>query len=125
MYLPADTPVGTTSTKVVPPSMDRNKPLLVATTSVLAAGETIRMMFRPSRLEEPDARLQVSPSSVETYTPIPLTKPLLKSLPVPAYTIDLLAASSVTAPIESESRKSVFGAQVAPPSVLFQMPPLV
>src|SRR5690348_3377500 len=68
---------------------------------------------------------QISPPSVDLYTPLPTDTLLRTQLsPVPAHTIFGLEGSIATAPTDSTSAASNTGLNVVPPLTDFHTPPL-
>src|SRR5262245_29793887 len=71
--------------KFMPPSIERNSPVVVATSKTPGVGSAMRTIDLLFRTDAP-APVQVSPESIDLYRPTPFEKtpPPSKGLPVPA-----------------------------------------
>ncbi|MCG3122889.1 MAG: hypothetical protein GIKADHBN_01293 [Phycisphaerales bacterium] len=71
-----------------------------------------------------ERNVQVVPPSMDLYMPMPpMASPLKTPSPVPAYMMLGLEGAIAMAPMARFCMESLTGAQLYPPSALYQMPP--
>ena len=109
-----------TALKLAPASTERNTPLFVAASTMLLLPGATMTSAMTVELPRYTGLNQVLPPSVDFTRPMPVPS---NGSPRPRYSVWLLAGSIASEPTERLPSVSVFGVQVAPPSVDFHTPP--